>query len=290
MFTGSLCPLCEEECESPYLALGANEQGHVDEEVELKRDYKISSINEEKKEAGTEKAETVAKRFVEMDNYIPHEGAEFETDESNVKMTEENKSLMLLDVGIRNDVRSNLVPSTQEKCMLRLDSSGPVNLVMVCEESVENGVNEELLLCPDKSLTLSQTSLISSPAQNTLPLTLPPDSPPVLQLKTQPVDQTQGSKSMPVPQAPCLTKHSHESSPPVEPETLTHSGKVEVKLQQVYTTRHYTRFTSRSAALKSAHPECSSQPLPCVSNTSLLAPAPKKKTRTSYSTGELMNV
>ncbi|KAB5530925.1 hypothetical protein PHYPO_G00134950 [Pangasianodon hypophthalmus] len=281
---GSLCPLCEEEGERPCLALGVHEQQrNVDEEAELKRDHKISSIHEEKKEEGSEKAETVTKGFVETDDEYNHEeGAEIEMGEK-VEITEDNKSKH--DDGKGNDVSGALVPPPQEeKCVLRLDSGGPVNLVMVCEESVESGINEELLLCPAKSLTLSQTPLISSPpSQNPLALTLTPSNPSVLQLQTQPVVQTQGS----VPQAPCLSKRVYGSSPSVEPKTITHPGQLEVTLQQVYTTRRYTRFTSRTAPLKSVHPETSSQPLPCVSNTSLLAPAPKKKTRTSYSTDQL---
>lgn len=258
----------------------------MDEEAELNGDHKIYYINEEKNE-GSEKTEAVAKGFAELnDEYNHKEGAEFEMGENKVKMTQENKSKH--DVGIGNNVSGDLVPSTQEKkCILRLDSSSPVNLMMVCEESVENHVNEELLLCPDKSLSLSQSPLISSPpSQNPLPLTLPPGNTAMFQLQTQPVVQTLGSVPMTVPQAPCLTKCTYKSSPSVESQTLPHSGKLEVTLQQVYTTRRYTRFTSRSVPLKSVHPETNSQPLPCVNNTSLLAPAPKKKTRTSYSTGE----
>lgn len=284
LFSGSLCPLCEDECDRPCLALGVHEQQrNMDEEAELKRDQKTSSVNEEKKEDGCEKAETVAKGHVEMAaEYNQEKDPEFQIGESKAEILEGNKNKC--DVGIRHDVSSDLVPSTQEeKRILQMNASSPVNLVMVCEESAENSVNEEHLLCPAQSLTLSQTSLISSPpSHNPLTLTLPPDNPSVLHLQTQPVVQTQGS----VPQAPCLTKRAHESNPSVEPKTLAHSGKVEVTLQQVYTTRRYTRFTSRSAPLKSVHLETTSQPLPCMSDTTLLAPAPKKKTRTSYSTGE----
>lgn len=278
MLTDSLCPLCEEEGESPCLSLGVNEQQRfVDEEAELKRDYKTNAINEEKKD-GSEMSETMTKRFFELSDEYDHEMLEMS--QSKIEMIEENKS--------KYDP-----PAQEEKSLLRLNSSSPVNLVMVCEESVEGSVNEEILLCADKSLTLSQTPLISSPpSQNPLPLTLPPSNSSVLQLQKQPVDQNQGLVPMPVQQAPFLTKRAYESSPcgTAEPKTLTHSGQLEVTLQQVYTTRRYTRFTSRAAPLKSVHPETSSQPLPCVSNTSLLAPAPKKKTRTSYSTGEYLNV
>lgn len=246
----------------------------MDGEAELKRD-KNGDINEEKKE----KAEMVTKGFGETDEEYNNEGgAEFEMGKSNIEMME-NKS--------KHDASGDLVPPSQEKSGLQLDSSSPVNLVMVCEDSVENSVNKELLLCPAKSLTLSQTPLISSPpTPNPLHLTLPPRNSSAFQLQTQPVVQTQGSVPTPVPQVPCLTKRAYEGSPSVEPQSLTCSGQPEVTLQQVYTTRRYTRFTSRSMPLKSVHPETSSQPLPCVSNTSLQAPAPKKKTRTSYSTGE----
>lgn len=288
MFTGSPCPLCEEECEKHCLALGVNEQQRNIDEAEQKRDHKIGSIDEEKKEEGTEMAERVAKVFVDTDDEYNHEeGVEFEMGESKVEMTEKNKSKC--DNGKGNDVSGDLVPPPQEqKSVQQLDTSDPVNLLMVCEESVESSVNEELLLCPAKSLSFSQTSLISSPppSQNPLPLTLPSSNHSVFQLQTQPVVQTQSSVPMPMPQVSCLTKRAYESSPSVEPKTLTHSGQLEVTLQQVYTTRRYTRFTSRSASLNSIHPETSAQPLPCVSNTSLLVPAPKKKTRTSYSTGE----
>ncbi|XP_017309749.1 uncharacterized protein LOC108256949 [Ictalurus punctatus] len=286
---GSPCPLCEEECEKHCLALGVNEQQRNIDEAEQKRDHKIGSIDEEKKEEGTEMAERVAKVFVDTDDEYNHEeGVEFEMGESKVEMTEKNKSKC--DNGKGNDVSGDLGPPPQEqKSVQQLDTSDPVNLLMVCEESVESSVNEELLLCPAKSLSFSQTSLISSPppSQNPLPLTLPSSNHSVFQLQTQPVVQTQSSVPMPMPQVSCLTKRAYESSPSVEPKTLTHSGQLEVTLQQVYTTRRYTRFTSRSASLNSIHPETSAQPLPCVSNTSLLVPAPKKKTRTSYSTDQL---
>lgn len=286
MFTDSLCPLCEEEGERPRLVDGVNEQRNV-EDTELTREHNICSINKGHKEEKSKKTEAMAKGFVEMnDEYNNEKGAELEIGESEGEMTEWNKSKH--DVGIMDNASGDLVPSTQEKkCILKLNSSSPVNLVMVCEESVENSVNEELMICPAKSLTLSQNLLTTSPpSQNPLPSTIPPGNPSVLQLQTQPVVQTQGSVSMPVPQAPCLPRLAYESSPTAESHSLTHSGKVEISMQQVYTTRRYTRFTSRSVPLKLVHTENSSQPLPCVSNTSLLAPAPKKKTRTSYSTGE----
>ncbi|XP_053348726.1 homeobox protein NOBOX-like [Clarias gariepinus] len=269
----SLCPLCEEEDETPCLALGISEQQkNVDEEAELKRNHKLISINEEE----SEKTETVAKGFVESDDDDEdscEEDMVFEMGRSKVEKRVENKS--------KCDVKViDVIPPAQE------EKSSPVNLVMLCEESVERSVNEELLLCPAKSLTLSQTPLISSPSQNPLHLTLPPRNPSVLQLQTQPVVQTQSLVSMPVGQAPCLSKQVYERSPS-KSKTLAHPGQVEVTLQQVYTTRRYTRFTSRSAPLKSAPPESGSQPLPCVSNTALMAPAPKKKTRTSYSTDQL---
>ncbi|XP_046691459.1 homeobox protein NOBOX-like [Silurus meridionalis] len=277
---GSLCRLCDEEGERPCLALGVNEpQKIVDEEAELKREHAFSSINEEKKEEESENTEMVAKEFFETDD----EGPDFEMNESKVETTEENKS-KCDDDGKGNDVSGAVGPPPQEeKSVLQLNSCSPVNMVMVCEESVENSVNDDLLLCPAKPLSLSKTTLISSPcSQNPLPLTLPANNPSVLQLQTQPVVQTmvQGS----VPQAPCLSKRTYDGSPT---KTLAHSGQLEVTLQQVYTTRRYTRFTSRSMPLKSVHPETSSQALPCVTNTYLLAPAPKKKTRTSYSTDQL---
>lgn len=276
LFTDSLCSLCEEEGERPCLALGVTEQQrNVDEEAELKSTHKMNSINEGKKD-GSEIAETMRHTFFEMDDeYNREECAELEMGQCKIEITEENKSKH--DDGKVSDVRGDL----------QLNSSSPVNLVMVCEESGECSVNEELMLCPSKSLPLSQTPLISAPpSQNHLTLTLPSSNPSVLQLEKQPVGQTHGSVPMPMSQSSCLSKRVFESSPSVEPKTFTHSGQLEVTLQQVYTTRRYTRFTSRSVPLNSIHPENSSQPLPCVSNTSLLAPAPKKKTRTSYSTGE----
>ncbi|KAF5908638.1 homeobox protein NOBOX [Clarias magur] len=279
-WTHSLCPLCEEEGETPCLALGVSgQQKNVEEEAELKKNSgKFISIKEE----GSEKTETVAQGFAELDDYDDscEEDALFEMGGSKVEKIVDNKSecdVKAIDV---------IPPPQEEKSVLQLGSSSPVNLVMVCEESVESSVNEELLLCPAKSLTLLQTPLISPPSQNPLHLPLPQSNPSVLQLQTQPLVQTQSSVSMPVAQAPCLTKQVYERSPS-KSKTLTHPGQVEVTLQQVYTTRRYTRFTSRSAPLKSALPESGSQPLPRVSNTTLLAPAPKKKTRTSYSTDQL---
>ncbi|XP_027031734.1 uncharacterized protein LOC113661586 isoform X2 [Tachysurus fulvidraco] len=283
----SLCPLCEEEGERPCLALGvAEQQRNVDEEAELKSTHKMHSINEGG-ENGSEMAETMTHRFFEMvDECNPEECAELEMGQCKIEMTEENKSK---HDGKVSDVSGDLDPPLQEeKSVLQLNSSSPVNLVMVCEESGESSVNEQLMLCPSKSLPLSQTPLISAPSsQNPLTLTLPSSNPSVLQLQKQTVGQTQGSVPMPMSQSSCLSKRVFESSPSVEPKSFTHSGQLEVTLQQVYTTRRYTRFTSRSVPLNSIHPEASSQPLPCVSNTSLLAPAPKKKTRTSYSTDQL---
>ncbi|XP_027031735.1 homeobox protein NOBOX-like isoform X4 [Tachysurus fulvidraco] len=247
----SLCPLCEEEGERPCLALGvAEQQRNVDEEAELKSTHKMHSINEGG-ENGSEMAETMTHRFFEMvDECNPEECAELEMGQCKIEMTEENKSK---HDGKVSDVSGDLDPPLQEeKSVLQLNSSSPVNLVM-----------------------------------NPLTLTLPSSNPSVLQLQKQTVGQTQGSVPMPMSQSSCLSKRVFESSPSVEPKSFTHSGQLEVTLQQVYTTRRYTRFTSRSVPLNSIHPEASSQPLPCVSNTSLLAPAPKKKTRTSYSTDQL---
>ncbi|TSK31372.1 Homeobox protein NOBOX [Bagarius yarrelli] len=203
-------------------------------------------------------------------------------------MTEKNTSKQD-DYEKGNDASGDLIPPQQEeKGVVRLDSHSPINLMMVCQESIESSVNEGLFLCPDKASTLSQSPLISSStSKNPLLLTISPSNPSGLQLQTQQMIQTDDSEPMPVLQAPYLTKPVHESGPSVEPKTLVHSGQLEMSLQQVYTTRRFTRFTSRSVPLKAVHPETSSHLLPCVSNNSLLVPAPKKKTRTSYSTDQL---
>ncbi|KAL7829601.1 hypothetical protein AOLI_G00304860 [Acnodon oligacanthus] len=295
------CPLCEEEGERPYLGLRVSERERkVDkerEEAELKRekikgDKSVGEKRKENAEKGKAK-EAVVEQKQELkvggktDEYdYEYEHGEEETDESIAEKlkVKEDKS----DGG--KDTEAS--PPLDGKRAPQLDSGCPVNLVMMCEESVERCVSEELMLCPSKTLTLPQLPSLSLPSlSNPLPLTVPPSNPPLLPLQTQPMaqtKQTQAPAQMPGQEALC--PGNHNNSPSAEPKTLVPPGQLEVTLRQVYTTRRYTRFTSRPTPLlplPSVCPDNSSQPLPYITSTSLLPPAPKKKTRTSYSSDQL---
>ncbi|XP_072530964.1 uncharacterized protein nobox [Salminus brasiliensis] len=225
------CPLCEEEGERPYLGLRVSERGEAELKGEqnkadwIKRGEIIGKEAEENEEMVEEKQEQKAV-FKTDDEYEHEEGKDVETDEEN-KAKESNVSSPL-----------------NETSVLQLDSGCPMNLVMVCEESVERS----------------------------------------------PVVQTQAPAQIPGQDGPCLGSHAYSSSPTAEPKALVPPGQLEVTLRQVYTTRRYTRFTSRPTPvlpLPATRPDTSSQPLPYITSTSILHPAPKKKTRTSYSIDQL---
>lgn len=180
------------------------------------------------------------------------------------------------------------IPPLEEDCILQMGPDCTIDLVMVCEQSVERCMSEELMLCPPKSSNVLQPPIespprpltITLPSQNpTLPLTFQPQPP----LQAQVPTQTQL-------EAPCIRKRPYDRSPHVEPQaTMPSTGQVEVRLRHVYTTRRYTRFTSRTAPLlplQSVSGETSTHALPSFSTDAPLMP-PKKKTRTFYSSGRI---
>lgn len=281
LFTDGPCPLCEEQ--DLELSVRGEDSKYI-ERVELKREHNKGvwfkdngTISQEIKVEGTEhltkkgKNETQEEKqelkVIVKSGYECGHGEVVKTDEKN--KAEKNKGSPLLE--------SNL----------QLDSGCPVNLVMVCEESVESCLSEEFMLCPSRSLTLPQIpSLTPTPSNSPLSLTVPTSNPSLQ--KTQTMVQSQAPAQTSEQEGPCLENGVYSNSPSAVPKTLAPTGQLEVTLRQVYT-RRYTRFTSRPGSLlslPSAHPDTSSQPLPHITNTSLLPPAPKKKTRTSYSTGE----
>ncbi|XP_017548494.1 homeobox protein NOBOX [Pygocentrus nattereri] len=237
------CPLCEEEGERPSLGLRVSERERkVDkerEEAELKRE-KIKG-DKSVGEKGNAKEEVVEqKQELKVGGKTDDEHGEEETDEESI--AEKLKVKGDKSDGGKDTYAS---PPLDGRSAPQLDSGCPVNLVMMCEESVER--------CP-----IAQTK------------------------------QTQATAQMPGPEALCLGNRNN--SPSAEPKTLVPPGQLEVTLRQVYTTRRYTRFTSRPTPLlplPSVCPDSSSQPLPYITSTSLLPPAPKKKTRTSYSSDQL---
>ncbi|XP_007245739.2 uncharacterized protein LOC103034894 [Astyanax mexicanus] len=277
------CPLCEEESERPYLGPRVSERVEVDlkgEQNEGDWTERGGIIGKEKAEENYYKKEN--EEIIEenqTDDDLKHgEGENVETDEDDNKSKESPNNI---------GKGSNLSPTLTEKSTMQLDSGCPVNLVMVCEESVERSVSEELMLCPSKSLTLPDIPSLSPPPSNDpLPLTVAPSNPHLLPFQTQPMVQTQAPAQMPGPEGQCLG-----SQPYGEPKAhIAPPGQLEVTLRQVYTTRRYTRFTSRPTPvlpLATVRPDAISQPLSYITNTSILHPAPKKKTRTSYSTDQL---
>lgn len=177
------------------------------------------------------------------------------------------------------------VPPLDEDCILQMGPDCTIDLVMVCEQSVERSLSEELMLCPPKSLNLPPPAIESPPRP--LTITLPPQNHPTLPLTFQPQPALQAQVPTQASlEVPCLRKRPYDSSPPVGPQaTVPSAGQVEVR--HVYTTRRYTRFTSRTAPLlplQSVGGETSTHTLPSISSDAPLMP-PKKKTRTFYSTG-----
>ncbi|KAL1256085.1 hypothetical protein QQF64_014146 [Cirrhinus molitorella] len=153
-----------------------------------------------------------------------------------------------------------------------------IDLVMVCDQSMERCMNENLLLCPPKS---SDVPPMKSPPRP-LSITLPPQNATMLPFQPQSLLQPKVPPQVQL-EAPCLGKRPYGSSTDVS------TGQLEVTLRQVYSTRRYTRFVSRAAPLiplASVGGESSSQGLPSIGTDAPLMP-PKKKTRTFYSTDQL---
>ncbi|XP_066531189.1 uncharacterized protein [Hoplias malabaricus] len=286
------CPLCDEEDERHYLRHRVSERKKKKHKEREEPELKIVNIKEDenienkKKEKGNVKIveEKEEQKIIKADDIFKHgKSAEVEKDdESKV----EKLKVMQNDA----EKETNASPPQDDSSVLQLDSGCPVNLVMVCEESVEKCVSEELMLCPSKALMLPQIpSLSPSPSDNPLALTVPPSNAPLYPLQTQPLVQNPASVQMPRSEAQCIGNRVYSSSPSADPKTLVPPGQMEVTLRQVYT-RRYTRFTRGPTPLlplPSGHPDSSSKPLPYITSTTLLPSAPKKKTRTSYSVDQL---
>ncbi|KAL0166343.1 hypothetical protein M9458_038187, partial [Cirrhinus mrigala] len=237
---------------------------------ETKEEENTTEDVKQKNEKGTEDDEETNKK---VDN--------IETDE-NYNNDERESTLAFKNDETKTDVYNDaeasdlLVPPLEDECILQMGPDCTIDLVMVCDQSVERCMNEDLLLCPPKSSDVPQQLPIKSPPRP-LSITLPPQNATILPFQPQSLLQTQFP-----PQAPCLGKRPYGSSTDVP------SGQLEVTLRQVYSTRRYTRYASRAApliSLASVGGETSSQGLPSISMDAPLMP-PKKKTRTFYSTGE----
>ncbi|XP_030644420.1 homeobox protein NOBOX [Chanos chanos] len=169
------------------------------------------------------------------------------------------------------------------------ESDCMVDMVMVCEQSVEQCLSTGFRLCPPKLPPLPQNLALSPP--------LPPNPPIMPPMQTQHLPQNQAPTALPPalaqpaakPGALCLGKRAYGSgSPSVDPQAVPPQGQLEVKLTQVYATRRYTRYTSRPTPLLPLPAVSTDAPLQTIgTDPALQPPAPKKKTRTLYSTDQL---
>ncbi|XP_055076727.2 uncharacterized protein nobox isoform X1 [Misgurnus anguillicaudatus] len=176
------------------------------------------------------------------------------------------------------------VASLEDDCILQMGPDCTIDLVMVCEQSVERCMSEELMLCPPTTSNLPQPPIESPPRP--LTLSLPPQNPTTLSFQQLLHSQVPPQAHL---EAPCFRKRPYDRSPAAEPQAVVAStGQVEVTLRQVYT-RRLTRFNSRTAPLlplQCVGGETSTQTLASVRPDAPLMP-PKKKTRTFYSTDQL---
>uniref|UniRef100_A0A9J7Z9X5 Homeobox domain-containing protein n=1 Tax=Cyprinus carpio carpio TaxID=630221 RepID=A0A9J7Z9X5_CYPCA len=309
------CPLCEEDEQRGYCRYRNTEQENEreknsdEEEVEdkesqeFKRDaeVKLEKITEENWTAGQEhedrKIETDTEENKTEDVTQKNEKGTEDDEETNKKVdnleTDEkyNKDEQESTLGFRNDETMTvdddaeasdlLVPPLEDDCILQMGPDCTIDLVMVCDQSVERCLNEDLLLCSPKSSDLPQQPPVKSPPRP-LSITLPPQNATVLPFQPQSLLQPHLPPQAQL-EAPCLGKRPYGS------RTDVPTGQLEVTLRQVYSTRRYTRFASRVAPLiplASVDGETSSQALPSISTDAPLMP-PKKKTRTFYSTDQL---
>ncbi len=315
IFTDGPCLLCEEDEQRGYCRYRNTEQENEreknsdGEEVEdkesqeFKRDaeVKLEKITEENWTVGQEpedrKLETDEEENKTEDVTQKNEKGTEDNEETNKKVdnveTDEkyNKDEQESTLGFKNDeiktVDDNnaeasdlLVPLLEDDCILQMGPDCTIDLVMVCDQSVERCMNEDLLLCPPKSSDLPQQPPVKSPPRP-LSITLPPQNATVLPFHPQSLLQPHLPPQAQL-EAPCLGKRPYGS------RTDVPTGQLEVTLRQVYSTRRYTRFASREAPLiplALVGGETSSQALPSISMDAPLMP-PKKKTRTFYSTGE----
>ncbi|XP_059411278.1 uncharacterized protein LOC132144729 isoform X1 [Carassius carassius] len=303
------CPLCEEDEQREYCRYRNTEQenerekNNDGEEVEdkesqeFKRDaeVKLEKITEENWTVGQEPADWKIETDIEEnkteDVSQKNEKGKEDDEETNKKVdnvkTDEtnNEDEQESTLGFRNDETMTVDDAEasdllEDDCILQMGPDCTIDLVMVCDQSVERCLNEDLLLCSPKSSDLPQQPLVRSPPRP-LSITLPPQNATVLPFQPQCVLQPHLPPQAQL-EAPCLGKRPYGSRSNVP------TGQLEATLQ-VYSTRRYTRFASRVAPLiplASAGGETSSQALPSISMDAPLMP-PKKKTRTFYSTDQL---
>ncbi|KAK2886938.1 hypothetical protein Q8A67_015166 [Cirrhinus molitorella] len=307
------CPLCEEDEQRGYCRYRNVEQGNEreknrdggevedEESQEFKRDTqlkqkKITEENwiegqepEERKTETKEEKNTTEdvkqknEKGTEYDEETNKKADHVETDE-NYNKDEQESTLAFKNDETKadddNDAEASdlLVPPLGDECILQMGPDCTIDLVMVCDQSMERCMNENLLLCPPKS---SDVPPMKSPPRP-LSITLPPQNATMLPFQPQSLLQPKVPPQVQL-EAPCLGKRPYGSSTDVS------TGQLEVTLRQVYSTRRYTRFVSRAAPLiplASVGGESSSQGLPSIGTDAPLMP-PKKKTRTFYSTDQL---
>lgn len=321
-----LCPLCEEDEQRGYCGyrhieqedereINSDEEESVKEELEDEVSYECKMDVELKEEDNPEEHWTIdqesedgkTETYEEEKGGGEHDVGPKNTDEqkkedfvSTYEMYKdeqdrnedlaESSAVALEDNETKADDDHETtdlvgVPPFEEDCILQMGPDCTIDLVMVCEQSVERCMSEELMLCPPKSSNLPQPPIKSPPRP--LTITLPPQNPTLpLTFQPQPPFQAQVPTQAQL-EAPYMRKRPYDSSSP--PVMVPSTGQVEVRLRHVYTTRRYTRFTSRTAPLlplQSVSGETSTHTLPSISSDALLMP-PKKKTRTFYSTDQL---
>ncbi|XP_043073767.1 uncharacterized protein LOC122323742 isoform X2 [Puntigrus tetrazona] len=307
------CPLCEEdeqrgycryrngEHESERVKNGNGEEAEDKEPQGFRSDAEVKpeKITEEDWTLGQETEDRANKEETKAEDVTQKSEKGIDEDEETKKKVDNvetdgkyNKDERESTFDFKNDetktVDDNdaetsdlLVPSLEDDCILQMGPDCTIDLVMVCDQSVERCMNEDLLLCTSKSSDLPQQTLVKSPLRP-LSITLPPQNATVLPFQPQSLLQPHLPPQAQL-EAPCLGKRPYESRADVP------TGQLEVTLRQVYSTRRYTRFANRVAPLiplASVGGESSSQALPSISMDAPLMP-PKKKTRTFYSTDQL---
>ncbi|KAF4100450.1 hypothetical protein G5714_018646 [Onychostoma macrolepis] len=271
------CPLCEEDEQRAYCRYRNSEQ-----ENEREKNSDGEEVEDEESQEFKRDAEVKLEKITEENWTIgqePEDG-KLETDKEENKtedVTQKNEK------GTEDDEETNKKVDNVETDE-KYNQMGPdctIDLVMVCDQSVERCMNEDLLLCPPKSSDLPQQPPVKSPPRP-LSITLPHQNATVLPFQPQSLLQPHLLPQAQL-EAPCLGKRPYGS------RTDVPTGQLEVTLRQVYSTRRYTRFANRVAPLiplTSVGGETSSQALPSISMDTPLMP-PKKKTRTFYSTDQL---
>lgn len=296
------CPMCEEDEQRGYCRYRHSEQEKYTEihsrveEDELKKDAQMENCTEaqnpeEENKEDESKTETKNEKSTEDQNKMADT---VETSEKSTKDAQEclldfkdDQKKTVNDDDDDDKLNELLVPPLEDDCILHMGPDCTIDLVMVYDQSVERCMNDDLLLCHPKSSDLPQQPLIKSPPRP-LSITLPPQNPTMLPFQPPALLQPQVPPQAPL-EAPCLGKQPYGTSPAVDPPALVSTRPLEVTLQQVYTTRRYTRFSSRAAPLmplSTISGETSSQALSSICTDAPLMP-PKKKTRTFYSTDQL---